>query len=61
MPSKRKIKDYPSWCCRECGLKHGSTQRQLSTWHYGKCDVCEKDKEVTEVRDFGHFKNWFKQ
>jgi hypothetical protein len=58
--SKEEL-DYPSWTCYPCGLKHGSKQKQISTWHYGKCDVCGKNAEVTEPRDFGHFKNWFKQ
>lgn len=57
----RKMKPYPIWSCKPCGLKHGVKQREVSCWHYGKCDVCNKNAEVTEVRDFGHFPNWFKK
>jgi ribosomal protein L37AE/L43A len=57
---KMKTKDYPNWACEECGKKHGRGRKSVSTWHYGKCDVCEKNKNVTEVRDFGHFKKWYK-
>jgi len=55
-----KTKEYPSWACEECGKKHGGGRKSISTWHYGKCDVCGKNKNVTEPRDFGHFKKWFK-
>jgi hypothetical protein len=55
-----KTKEYPNWACQECGKKHGGKQKEVSCWHYGKCGVCEKNKNVTEPRDFGHFKNWFK-
>lgn len=55
-----RVKEYPSWTCRPCGLKHGVKERQVATWHYGKCDVCKRNAEVTEPRDFGHFPNWFK-
>jgi hypothetical protein len=52
-------KDYPSWTCWECGSKHGKRSPRIATWHYGKCDVCETNNNVTEPRDFGHFPNWF--
>jgi hypothetical protein len=51
---KMKINNYPDWICRKCGLKYGKKQKQISTWHYGKCDVCGDPAEVTEPRDFGH-------
>jgi hypothetical protein len=54
-----KTKDYPSWTCWECGSKHGTKSPHISTWHYGKCDVCNENNNVTEPRDFGHFPNWF--
>ncbi len=57
---KIKTKDYPSWACEECGKKHGKGSKSVSTWHYGKCDVCGKNNHVTEPIDFGHFPNWFK-
>jgi hypothetical protein len=52
-------KAYPSWSCRSCGEIHGTKKRHLCCWHYGKCDVCGKNAEVTEPRDYGHFKKWF--
>jgi len=54
-----KTKDYPRWCCWECGIKHGTKKDRIASWHFGKCDVCEKNNNVTEPRDFGHFRNWF--
>ncbi len=53
--------DYPKWACVECGKKHGVKMREVSTWHYGKCDVCQSNTQVTEPRDYGHFPNWFQQ
>lgn len=54
------MKDYPRWTCHECGVKHGRKKAPgVASWHYGKCDVCEKNKEVTEPRDYGHFPDWF--
>lgn len=52
-------KDYPQWTCWECGSKHGKRSPRIATWHYGKCDVCENNNNVTEPRDFGGFANWF--
>lgn len=59
--NNRKIKDYPSWTCWECGSKHGKRSPRIATWHYGKCDVCGENNNVTEPRDFGGFANWFKK
>ena len=53
------IRDYPRWTCWECGVKHGTKKDRIASWHFGKCDVCELNKNVTEPRDFGHFANWF--
>jgi hypothetical protein len=48
--SKRK---YPSWVCRECGMAaSGGKSFALSTYHLDECDVCGKEKEVTQPRDF---------
>ena len=52
-------KDYPRWSCWECGVKHGTKKDRIASWHFGKCDVCELNNNVTEPRDFGHFANWF--
>lgn len=51
--------------CAECGIsanvltclkKYGAPPIKLcfsvSTYHFGYCDFCSKQKEVTEVRDF---------
>jgi hypothetical protein len=56
-------KDYPNWACWDCGTKHGANKKQdrISSWHYGECDVCKENKNVTEVRDYGHFPHWFKE
>jgi hypothetical protein len=56
----KKVKEYPYWVCQPCGQKHGQKQKEVSCWHYGKCDVCGKSTDVTQPRDFGHFKDWFK-
>lgn len=55
------MNDYPSWTCQPCGLKHGTRQREISTWHEGTCDVCGKTAQITQVRDFGHFPEWFER
>ena len=57
------MRPYPTWTCAECGNKHGNKKvkypsKRTATWHYGKCDVCEKNAFVTEPRDFNHFPNW---
>lgn len=60
----KKTLAYPSWTCVPCGKEYGSLRGkendQVSCYHYGKCDVCGRNAEVTEPRDFGHFKKWFK-
>ena len=53
------MKNYPQWSCWECGTKHGTKKERISTWHFGKCDVCKENKGVTQPRDFGHFQKWF--
>ena len=52
--------NYPNWACQPCGNKHGSKKNQTTNWHYGKCEVCNKNAPVTPPKDFGHFQNWFK-
>jgi len=50
--------NYPTWVCRECGLKASKDMDniplafQLSTYHIDICGVCGKEKSVTEPRDF---------
>ena len=53
------MKPYPSWTCQPCGLEHGARQKEVSCWHFGRCDVCGKNAEVTQPRDFGHFPEWY--
>jgi hypothetical protein len=47
-------KPYPTWTCIRCAMEAGGRQASLSTFHYDKCDVCGKDKAVTQPRDFGY-------
>lgn len=53
--------EYPDWACESCGKEHGRgiPKNHVSTWHYGKCEICGQNKSVTQARDFGHFPNWF--
>jgi len=59
----------PSWCCTDCGEKFGKWYRHFpgetpetkyigphhcATYSVGKCDVCKREVEVTEARDFGY-------
>jgi hypothetical protein len=54
--------NYPSWICLKCGIRYGRREPGAATWHIGKCDVCGKEKSVTEPRDFNHLKDgWEKQ
>lgn len=59
------LKNKPELVCRECGIeastitfyqRHGhfptKTCFDISTYHRNKCDVCNEEKDVTEVRDF---------
>jgi hypothetical protein len=40
--------------CRDCGGKYGKYSVGCSSTWEGTCDVCEQDKPVTEVRDWGY-------
>lgn len=42
------------WVCNDCGIHHGSYTRSVSTFHEGKCDICQKKAVVTESRDYGY-------
>lgn len=48
--------DYPSWICSDCAklVSCHSTYSILATFHEGICDVCLKEKSVTEPRDYGY-------
>lgn len=43
-----------NWVCDDCGEKYGDMpEGHVYTWHYGHCDVCDKDNvPVTEPRDY---------
>ena len=43
------------WVCRDCATERGANipPNHLPTWHVDTCDLCGKEKEVTEPRDFG--------
>lgn len=46
----------PDWVCYDCGMRLGRRQYgegQISTMHRGRCDICGKETEVTQPRDFG--------
>jgi hypothetical protein len=40
--------------CKDCGSKYGHYSVSCSSTWMGKCNVCGKDKPVTEVRDWGY-------
>jgi hypothetical protein len=40
--------------CRECGAKYGKYSVGCSSTWMGTCDVCDQEKPVTEVRDWGY-------
>jgi hypothetical protein len=40
--------------CRDCGSKYGKYSVGCSSTSMGICDVCEQDKPITEVRDWGY-------
>lgn len=46
-----------AWVCEQCGKLFGNGRPKyitVSTWHQGECDICGKEKAITEPRDFGH-------
>lgn len=43
-------------CCINCGNKYGKCSNdQVSTFYKGKCDICKKRIDVTEVGDYEYF------
>jgi len=48
------MKEYPNWCCQDCGRKYGKWSAGCSTFHLGICEVCGKEENVTEPRDYGY-------
>ncbi len=47
-------------CC-ECGGKYGKYSVGCSSTSMGICDVCEQNKPVTEVRDYGYLTKGIKE
>ena len=41
-------------CCFKCGRKLGTYVAGCSSVWKGKCDVCGKENNVTEIRDFNY-------
>jgi hypothetical protein len=52
-PSVQTLKDAEV-VCKDCGSKYGHYSVSCSSTWIGKCNVCGKDKPVTEVRDWGY-------
>lgn len=51
------MSEYPTWVCLGCGVKYGKGEpNKYATWHWGTCDICGRERGVTEPRDFGHLK-----
>ena len=43
---------YPTWVCSECAMAEGGKRPALAAFHPGICDICLKEKMVTEPRDY---------
>ena len=54
----KKDKDFKNinTVCNDCGNKHGKHEAGISTWYIATCDICQKETECTEIRDFGYLK-----
>ena len=65
MEDSNKSKSKIRTVCSDCGIeanrltclkRHGAEPKKkafsVSTFHKGKCDWCNKEKMITEVRDF---------
>ena len=44
-----------NWVCNDCAKSKGAKQPSwhIATYHLGICDLCKKEKDVTEPRDYG--------
>jgi hypothetical protein len=52
----KKMLDKAHWVCLKCGEQFGKHKTNMSTWHNGRCNICNKMTVVTEFRDFGYSK-----
>lgn len=43
----------PRFCCRQCGLRHGTRVPLVVTLHDGVCDVCGEKAAVSSARQYG--------
>jgi len=57
--------EQPDWVCDDCGVKWGNVwdgetysgpRLHCATYHEGECDVCHKERPVTEARDYGYLR-----
>lgn len=49
MIDKQGVGDY---ICHDCGMKYGKPRSSCATFYHGYCDYCNKNKIVTESRDY---------
>ena len=47
--------------CNDCGKKYGEYHNGVSSVWEGKCNVCDRTKSVTEVRDYGYLVKGIKE
>jgi hypothetical protein len=47
--------------CKDCGDKYGTYSVGCSSTWMGKCNVCGKEKPITEVRDWGYLARGIKE
>lgn len=47
------MNNYPYESCFDCGKEAGHIPKgHMSSVWQGKCEICEQEKPVTELRDF---------
>jgi hypothetical protein len=39
-------------CCASCGDRYGTPRGRYSSWWVSRCEVCDNEGPVTEVRDY---------
>lgn len=55
MAKKKELPKEPAWVCLDCADARGARipEGHVFTVHVGICGICNKEKQVTEPRDFG--------